>query len=167
MSRFFRRTGCGILSTAVAGALFFGLASAQEIGKKAPEFVLNDLSGKPVKLSDFAGKVVLLDFWATWCRPCIMELPHLKELYKTYKDSGLVIVGVAFQSGSARDIAKSAQKHGLTYPLLMGDDKVDKAYGGIVGFPTKFLIDRKGVLAKKFFGSRSKSQIEAEIKKLL
>lgn len=157
--------GIGVLS--LATALFFGLAVAQEAGQKAPGFVLNNLAGKPVTLADFAGKVVFLDFWATWCGPCIMELPHLKELYATYKDSGLVVIGVAFASGSAKDVAKFAQKHGLTYPLLMGDDKIGKAYGGIVGFPTQFIIDRKGILVKKFFGYKNRSQIEEEIKKLL
>lgn len=134
----------------------------------APDFTLPDIDGKNVSLTDFSGKVIILDFWATWCSPCRSEIPHFVELYNTYKDKGLVIIGIDVDSREDSSVLKPfAAKYGITYPLLLGTEQVENLYGGIQSIPTTFIIDRNGDTTQKFVGAKGKSVFEEEILKLL
>ena len=134
----------------------------------AADFTLPSVvDGKPVTLSSFKGKVIILNFWATWCPPCRMELPDFVQLYAAYKDKGLVIVGVGLDEGGAEVINKFMQKQPLNYPVLAGNKDVTKAYGGIQGIPTTFIIDKDGNIKNKIVGARTKEFFEKEIKKYL
>ncbi|MDI6809407.1 MAG: TlpA disulfide reductase family protein [Candidatus Eisenbacteria bacterium] len=134
---------------------------------KAPDFTLKDLSGNDVTLSNFKGKVVLIDFWATWCGPCKMEIPHLKELYSQYKKEGFEVIGISLDRGGMRVVKPFVEKYGMEYTTVMGTDDVVKAYGGIRGIPTAFLISRDGFIIKKYVGYQKKSVFEEVIKRLL
>jgi len=135
--------------------------------KSAPSFTLQDLNGKTVSLSDFKGKVVVLDFWATWCPPCVKEIPHFIELHEQYKDKGFAIVGISVDRGGISVVKSFVQKYRVNYPILMTDGQVDKAYGGIPSIPTTFVIDSAGNIRQKYVGYREKAVFEADIKALL
>ncbi|MEO6983508.1 MAG: TlpA disulfide reductase family protein [Edaphobacter sp.] len=137
-------------------------------GKKAPAFSLMTLDGKKVSLSDYKGRAVLVNFWATWCGPCKVEMPWFEEFRKQYGAQGFEILGVADDVDAGKDaIAKVAQKTGVTYPILLADGKVDKAYGGIDVLPMSFYVDRNGVVVEQTAGLGSKDEIEAHIKKAI
>ncbi len=138
-----------------------------EIGTQAPAFELSDLSGVKVASSTFAGKVVILDFWATWCPPCREEVPHFVELQRKYASQGLVIVGLSLDAGGAGDVAPFAKEHNINYPMLIGADDVAKAYGGINSIPTAFVIDRQGKVVQRFVGFTSPEVFEQTIAPLL
>jgi len=134
----------------------------QTSSNKAPNFTLEDLNGKNVKLSDFKGKVVIINFWATWCPPCKAEIPDFIELYKTYQKKGLVILGIALDN--KEKVVKFVKDNGINYPILMGNQEVSNLYGGISGIPTSFVVDRKGIIKNVFVGLRSKEVFEQNIK---
>jgi peroxiredoxin len=137
-------------------------------GNKAPDFTLMDLNGREVRLSDFSGKVVLVDFWATWCPPCRAEVPHFKDLYEAYKSRGFEIVGIALDSGGANVVGPFVRENGITYPIVIGNPQVAMAFGGLrEGIPTTFLINRSGNIVQSYVGYRDKMVFEEEIKKLL
>lgn len=144
------------------------ILSAQQnmLGKKAPDWTLKDINGKDVNLSDFRGKVVILDFWATWCPPCRREIPGFIELQQQYEKSGLVVVGISFDK-AVGTVKSFAQKLEINYPLVMGKMELAKAYGGITSIPTTFILDRTGKIVKSFVGFHAKSEFEKEIKPLL
>ncbi len=133
----------------------------------APSFTLQDLNGKQVSLSDFKGKVVILDFWATWCPPCVKEIPHFIELHEQYKDRGFAMVGISLDHQGISVVKSFVQKNQVNYPILMTDGRVDKAYGGITSIPTTFVIDSAGNIRQKYVGYRDKAIFEADIKALL
>ena len=133
----------------------------------APSFTLQDLNGKQVSLSDFKGKVVVLDFWATWCPPCVKEIPHFIELHEQYKDRGFAMVGISLDHQGVSVVKSFVRKYQVNYPILMTDGRVDKAYGGITGIPTTFVIDSAGNIRQKYVGYRDKAIFEADIKALL
>jgi len=155
--------------------LFIGLSAtgctaAPQQGPRqpAPDFNLKTLDGKSLQLSALKGKVVLLDFWATWCPPCREEIPHFKELYDQYRGKGLEIIGVALDDGGEKDVAPFARKNQINYPLsVTGAQELGQRYGGIRGIPTTFLIDKQGRIAKKYIGGQSKEVFETEIQALL
>jgi thiol-disulfide isomerase/thioredoxin len=140
-------------------------------GKPAPGFALVDLDGKKVTLADFKGKPVLVNFWATWCGPCKIEMPWFEEFHTKYAGQGLVILGVAADEASKTAIAGTAKKLGVTYPVLLVDDKVEKAYGGVDYLPESFYVGKDGKVLLETAGlsseSGGKDEIEANIKKLL
>ncbi|KPJ52703.1 hypothetical protein AMJ39_07185 [candidate division TA06 bacterium DG_24] len=133
----------------------------------APDFTLKNLDGRDVSLRDFRGKIVLLDFWATWCPPCIQELPHFVELYDAYKVDGFEIIGIALDAGGVSVVKPFIEERGIEYTTLIGTDEVTQAYGGVRGIPTTFIIDREGKIYKKYQGYRDKSVFENDIKRLL
>lgn len=137
--------------------------------QQLPAFELEKLDGTRFSSKSLAGQVVLVDFWATWCQPCIEEIPHWNQLHERYREKGLVVLGITIQSGWASDIKPDAEKLKIRYPVVVGDQKVEKGFGGIWGFPTTFLIDRKGRIHKKYTGQlpQKHAQIEADIQKLL
>jgi peroxiredoxin len=136
-------------------------------GQLAPDFSLTALDGKTVKLSDFRGKAVLLNFWATWCEPCKIEMPWFVDLQKKYGPQGLQVVGVAMDDASPKDIAEFAQKMSVNYPVLVGKESVGNQYGGIPYLPSTFYISRDGKVVDRVFGLVSRSEIENNIQKAL
>jgi thiol-disulfide isomerase/thioredoxin len=133
----------------------------------APDFALQSLDGKTTHLSDFRGKAVLLNFWATWCGPCKIEMPWFVDLQKEYGSQGLQIVGVAMDDASTQDIAKFAKDMGVNYPILIGKESVGDEYGGVPALPESFLIARDGKIVDKIIGLRGKAEIEDAVKKAL
>jgi thiol-disulfide isomerase/thioredoxin len=133
----------------------------------APAWELNDLSGKPVKFSDFRGKVLILDFWATWCAPCRVEIPHFVELQKQYGNKGLTVIGVSLDEQGPEVVKKFVKQFGVNYPIVIGNKKITEAYGGIYAIPTTFVIDRQGRIASRHMGYDDKTVFEEEIQSLL
>lgn len=133
----------------------------------APDFSLEALDGKTMRLSDFRGKAVLLNFWATWCGPCKIEIPWFVDLQKEYGAQGLQIVGVAMDDASKEEIGKFAQDMGVNYPILIGKESVGQEYGGVDGLPESFLIARDGKIVERIIGLRGRAEIEDAIKKAL
>jgi peroxiredoxin len=136
-------------------------------GQTAPDFALESLDGKTVHLSDFRGKGVLLNFWATWCQPCKIEMPWFAELQKQYGPQGLQIVGVAMDDASPKEIGEFAHDLGVNYPILVGKEAVGDAYGGVQFLPATFYIGRDGRVVDKVFGLKGRGEIEENIKKAL
>jgi peroxiredoxin len=136
-------------------------------GGAAPDFTLQSLDGKTVHLSDFRGKAVLLNFWATWCQPCKIEMPWFVELQRQYGPEGLQVVGIAMDDASPEDIAKFAKGLGVNYPVLMGKEAVGDAYGGVQFLPATFYIGRDGKVVDKVFGLKGRGEIEDDIKRSL
>ena len=136
-------------------------------GKSAPAFTLVDLQGKKVSLSDYKGRPVIVNFWATWCAPCKLEMPWFEEFRQKYQGQGFEILGIAEDDAPKDEIAKTAKKVNVTYPILLTDGKVAPAYGGVDQLPTSFYIDRKGVVQVQTVGLASKDEVEANIKKLV
>ena len=137
------------------------------IGKPAPSFKLLDLNGKEVSSSSYKGKVVILDFWATWCPPCVKEIPHFIELYDKYKDQGLEIIGISVDQQGTGIVKAFKQRYKINYPILMADRQVATAYGNIRSIPTTFVIDKSGNIQRVYVGYRDKAVFEADIKELL
>jgi thiol-disulfide isomerase/thioredoxin len=133
----------------------------------APDFSLESLDGKTMRLSDLRGKAVLLNFWATWCGPCKIEMPWFVDLQNQYGSQGLQIVGVAMDDASKEDIGKFAKDMGVNYPILIGKESVGDQYGGVPALPESFLIGRDGKVVDKIIGLRGKAEIEDAIKKAL
>ena len=154
---------------AVGVCLIANVTQADEGGSsaQAPAWELNDTDGKPVKSSDFAGKVVILDFWATWCPPCEAEIPGFVELQKKYGDKGLVIVGVSLDEQGPAVVKPFMQQFGVNYPIVMGDEKIVEDFGGVTAIPTTFIIDKAGNIVKKHIGFAPKENFEEEITPLL
>jgi len=152
----------------------FSLASACSSGTKkpaagpkpAPQFTLSSLDGKTVAMKDLTNKVVVVDFWATWCGPCREEIPHLNKLYSDFKGRGLEIVGISMDDGP--DVVKEfAREFRMEYPLVMGNDELADQFGGIFGFPTTFIIDRKGNIVKKFVGLPPADELSRVVRELV
>ncbi|MGH7994493.1 MAG: TlpA family protein disulfide reductase [Limisphaerales bacterium] len=133
----------------------------------APEWSLKDVDGKTVRSTDFKGKVVILDFWATWCGPCRAEIPDFIVLQKQYEKQGLVVVGLSVDEAGAEVVKPFAQKLGMNYPVVLADEKTQEAFGGIEAVPTTFIIDREGRIVKVHMGFADKDEFENEIKPLL
>ena len=162
-----------VVALVVALMLYVGFhmarRSAPRIGKStvAPDFSLESLDGKSMRLSDLRGKAVLLNFWATWCGPCKIEMPWFVELQNKYGAQGLQIVGVAMDDASKEDIAKFAKEMGVNYPILIGKESIGDQYGGIPALPESFFIGRDGKMVDKIIGLKGKSEIEDAVKKAL
>jgi thiol-disulfide isomerase/thioredoxin len=134
---------------------------------KAPDFSLPDLEGNTVKFSDFEGKVVLVDFWATWCGPCKLEVPHLVALHREYRDEGFEVIGIALDNGGAQVVEPFVKKNAIPYSVVIGNREVATAFGGLTAIPTAFLIDRSGNIVQKYVGYTDKAVFEEQIKQLL
>ncbi|OIO33718.1 MAG: hypothetical protein AUJ70_02655 [Candidatus Omnitrophica bacterium CG1_02_40_15] len=135
--------------------------------KPAPEFSLKDVSGIEKKLSDFKGKVVIIDFWATWCPPCKEEIPHFIDLYNQYKEQGLEVIGIALDMRGEKVVPGFALKNKINYTILLGNEEVSDLYGGIRAIPTTFIVDKDGNIRKKYIGYNDKEVFEKDIKELL
>jgi peroxiredoxin len=136
-------------------------------GVQAPGFTLVSLDGSKVSLSDFRGKAVLLNFWATWCPPCKVEMPWFVDLQKQYAKDGLVVLGVAMDDSAPAEIAKFASSMGVNYPVLLGTDKVSDDYGDVQYLPTTFYIGRDGAIVDKMTGLLDRKDIDNAVKRAL
>jgi thiol-disulfide isomerase/thioredoxin len=145
-----------------------GMQGAELVGKAAPAFTLTDLSGKKVSLADFKGHPVVVNFWATWCGPCKLEMPWFEQMNAKYKDKGLVILGLSQDDGTPKEeIASAVKKIGVSYRILLPDDSVSKAYGGVDYLPETFYVSAKGDVVLTNSGAPSKDEIEANIEKTI
>jgi len=133
--------------------------------KKAPDFSLASVDGKTVKLSDFKNKIVIVDFWATWCPPCRKGIPDLIEIQKEYKND-VVVIGISLDRDTKKDVPKFVKDYGINYPVVYGDGKVDKNFGGVQAIPTAFVIDKNGYIVDTHVGLVPKSTYTDMIKKL-
>ena len=138
-------------------------------GKRAPDFTLRSADGKRVSLSDYKGKAVLINFWATWCAPCKIEMPWFVELHKQFAGQGFEILGVSEDDPgvSRAQILKFGKQQGINYPLLIGNDTVSHKYGGVEFLPTSYFVGRDGKVVAETAGLVSKSEVETNIKKAL
>ncbi|GAB4421170.1 MAG: hypothetical protein OHK0032_16930 [Thermodesulfovibrionales bacterium] len=123
------------------------------IGKKAPDFTLTDLNGNKIQLSDLNGKVVMVEFWATWCPPCRESVPEMKEVYEKYKDRGFVLLGLSIDKGknSHAEVGSFVKEYSITYPVLLDDSNINVSYG-VSSIPTSFIIDKEGKIVSKRVG---------------
>ncbi len=129
----------------------FGNNSSQ-----APDFTVKDLKGREISLSNYSGKVVFLNFWATWCGPCKAEIPDFIEAYKQYKDKGMEIIGISVDRISPKSVLKFAEKYKINYPVVMSTDKIQKDYEPGPYVPTTIIIDQEGKIRHKHIGYMSK-----------
>lgn len=135
--------------------------------KLAPDFELKDADGKTVKLSDYRGKVVLLNFWATWCGPCKIEIPWFVEFEQKYKDKGFAVLGVSMDEEGWDVVKPYLANTKVNYRILLGNDTVAQLYGGVDSLPTSFLIDQQGRIASVHVGLVSKGDYQNDINQLL
>lgn len=170
-----------VVILAISGLLFAGkkfsrhsapggaLIGANISGKDAPDFDLKvlDGKGKTMKLSDQRGKAVLVNFWATWCGPCKIEMPWLIDLQNKYGPDGFVILGVAMDDSGEKTISDFAKEMKVNYPVLIGTESVGQLYGGVEGLPMSFFVDRSGKIVDRQFGLVSESTLVEDIKKSL
>jgi peroxiredoxin len=136
------------------------------IDKKAPDFALTDLSGQSLTLARFRGKVVLLNFWATWCAPCQIEMPVFVAWQQQYGPQGFQIIGISMDDGAA-PVQRLVSRLKLNYPVAMGDERLGARYGDVLGLPLTFLIDRKGIVRAQFQGEGDLKLIERHVTALL
>ena len=136
------------------------------LNKKAPGFALTDLSGQSLTLAHFRGKVVLLNFWATWCAPCQVEMPVFAAWQRQYGPQGFAIIGISMDD-DAGPVRRLAAQLKLNYPVAMGDERFGARYGGVLGLPLTFLIDRNGIVRARFQGETNLKLIESQVAALL
>jgi peroxiredoxin len=135
--------------------------------KRAPNFELNDQAGQVVRLADYAGKVVLLDFWATWCVPCKASMPWFNEFVKQYDPVGFAVIGVSMDGGGWDTVRPFIEKMGITYPIVLGTKRVAYLYGDVEELPLAFLIDREQRVAAIHSGAASRKEFEKAVRALL
>ncbi len=135
--------------------------------KLAPDFALKDATGNTVKLSDYRGKVVLLNFWATWCGPCKIEIPWFIDFQQQFKDRDFAILGVSLDDDGWKSVKPYVEQKKINYRVMIGTEELSTLYGGVDSLPTTFLIDRAGRIAQMHMGLVSKSEYQKEIQDLL
>jgi thiol-disulfide isomerase/thioredoxin len=139
---------------------------ASLVGNEAPRFIRSDLHGRQIDVEDFRGKVVLLNFWATWCGPCRVELPTFARWQKQYGAEGLQVLAVSMDDDS-KPVGKAVRKLHLNYPVVMGDERLGLEYGGVLGLPITYLIGRDGKIAARFGGETDLNAMEKQVRTLL
>ncbi len=142
--------------------------AAGQIGSRLPDFSVKDLQGHPLSSADLRGKVVLVDFWATWCQPCKKEMPGYQNLADRYGARGFAVIGLKFDTmPDMEDPLQFAREIGVRYPLVVATEDVKQKFGGIEGLPTTMLYDRQGILRTKIVGFEYTDRFEAALKPLL
>jgi len=144
--------------------LFAGAQVGLAAGDAAPNFALKTADGKTVELKKLSGKVVVVNFWATWCGPCRVEIPGMLEVYGKYKAKGLEIVGISLDRGGWSVVTPFVEKMKITYPVVLGDGDVADAWGGIQAIPATFVVDRKGKIVERHVGAVSQEDFEKLVK---
>lgn len=137
------------------------------IGHLAPAFIVTSLNGKQISLADFKGKVLIVNFWATWCGACKLEMPRLAQLRDQYAKQGFEVLGIVIDSASDDKVIQIAEKYGVMYPILRCNHATAQAYGGLPDLPESFVIDRRGKVVAEMSGADSKEQTDANIQKAL
>lgn len=161
MSPVARRIAATVFTVALCSA-----ADSKNVGETAPDFSRADLAGNLVKLADYHGKLVLLNFWATWCGPCLEELPRFSRWQRDYGTAGLQIIGVSMDDDAA-PVKRLITRHPTAYPILMGDAKLGEAFGGVFGLPLSYLIDPQGRIVARYQGIIDIEKMETQIKVFL
>ncbi len=159
----------GILAFA-ANRLWPQVAAVAGIGGPvgtAPAVVFHSPDGESVALADLEGQVVLVNFWATWCGPCKLEMPGFQKLYDDKRDQGFTILGVSTDRGSWDDVRAFLRERGIEYPVVRTSATADRAFGGISGIPTSFLIDRQGIIQHRIFGFMPPPALRIAVNRLL
>ncbi len=131
----------------------------------AEDFTVEDLQGNTHRLSDYRGKWVLVNFWATWCPPCLSEIPELTSLHNAHKDKDLVVIGIAIESGSSYKVADFAEAHNISYPVIMGNRDITAQIGVVDALPVSYLYSPKGKLMDRHAGEVTRKSVETYIKK--
>jgi peroxiredoxin len=155
-----------IAAAVILGASLCSAAGSKAIGDLAPDFSRPDLAGKPVRLADYQGKLVLLNFWASWCGPCLEEMPKFSGWQREYGAQGLQVIGVSMDDDPA-SARRLIARHPTAYPILIGDAELGESFGGVLGLPLTYLIDPKGRIVARYQGSGDLAKMEARIKTLL
>ena len=158
-------SGCGNRGTAPAAPAAPSATPAS--ATTAPDFELKDVEGKDFHFADTKGTVRLVDFWATWCAPCREEIPMFKELHATYGSKGFTLVGIAMDDEGLEKVKPFVDEQKIPYLTLIGNDAVATSFGGIVGFPSKFLVDREGHIVEVWVGEVPRAILEKRIQSLL
>jgi thiol-disulfide isomerase/thioredoxin len=153
-----RRWIAACLACLLPGAAAWALGP----GDVAPDFAISDLGGKPLRLAEFRGKVVLVNFWASWCGPCLEEMPRLSDWQRKYGAAGLQVIGISMDDDAA-PVVRLLAKHPVEYPIGLGDAPLGARYGGILGLPQSFLIDRQGVVLARYKSDVDLSKLELAI----
>ncbi len=147
--------------------LMFASTGYGGVNEKMPEFELpSALGGKAVNSKDFSGKVLLITFFATWCPPCRQEVPTLIQLQTAYESKGFSVIGLSVDKGK-KVVAKMIKKEKINYPILMAKSKTARDFGGVVGIPISFLVNKQGIIVKRYTGYVQKSLLEKDIKNIL
>jgi len=174
----FMRLLTAFAAAVLAGCLFTGCSSTPTTVKaasvkpanqrrEAPDFTLKDADGKTVHLSEYRGKVVLLDFWATWCDPCRLEIPWFMDLQRKNKDRGFEVLGVSMDDEGWEVVKPFMKSVGMNYRVVIGNDETTQMYGGVDSLPSTFLIDRQGKIAAIHIGLASRKVFEDGVEELL
>ncbi len=156
----------GLASVILILALCSACTRSNQSGAAAPNFTLKDLSGKTVKLSDFKGKPVLIEFWATWCPPCRLSVPGIEKLHKTYSSKGLVVLGISLDQDDWDSVKAFADKNGVTYTVLKGDDDVMAKYQ-VRTIPMMIVMNKEGMIFKRYLGFDGEDALEKDIQSVL
>jgi thiol-disulfide isomerase/thioredoxin len=135
----------------------------------APDFELENVAGGTLTSKGLKGKITVVDFWATWCNPCISEIPNYNALRQSYSDKGVEILGVTVESGPLKDIKPKVEALKMKYPVVVGTDKIIDGFGGLIGFPTTFIVDKNWRVYKRYLGMtrNKKEMIEKDLQKLI
>lgn len=162
-----RTARSAVLLALAIGVLYAAPPNADPLlGKPAPEFVRNDLAGRPVDLAALRGRVVLLNFWATWCASCQVEIPRFIGWQSKYAADGLQVIGVSMDDDST-PVASLVRERAVNYPVVMGDEQIGLLYGGVLGLPVTCLIDRHGIIRARYKGEANLGEMESAIQRLL
>lgn len=159
--------GCNQRSASTSTPVEASIA-AGEIGSRLPDFSMKDLQGKQISSEELHGKVVLIDFWATWCEPCKKEMPGYQQLLDRYRQQGFEVIGFKFDTmKDTEDPIRFARRFGVRYPLAVATEAVRQKFGGIEGLPTTMVYDRQGILREKIIGFEYTDVVERTLKPLL
>ena len=164
----FAATAAGCLSNQPAASVDQQTGALNPIGD-APEFDVEKIAGGKINSSELKGSVVIVDFWATWCVPCIKEIPNYNKMYEEMAGKDVRILGMTFQSGDLDEVKPKVEEFGIKYPVAMGTDQVEEGFGGFLGLPTTFVIGKDWKVYKKYLGNATnkKATLEKDIAQLL